>query len=433
MTSDMPCLFHDRTRLDNLRKKSPYVVDIILKSGLGKIQGSSENSKLQFCGMVRLPDGTSTIFLPLSLQEAKGSPVLLMSVLARFGRENSKRSFEAEGSNGNCGLLSVISRLSNDFRAHGLFSERQRVRDRDNGKIDWARTIKRERVFPGTDVFGTFHTTRWVDSRETLLAQVQAAVIREIIEIHGWWLEGLTHHRSRLGNVPRPLQPRRLWPALLQALLPRLFSVRAIRLANWLITYLNENSGADTGKFVFGLADFHTVWESMLRATMRGVESNINSNLPKAVYHRSGNEAAGDAVARSMLTDIVLRDCNGGGERYTIIDAKYYAARNQDSLPGWPDIAKQMFYELALKSLVGDGPQIRNCFVFPRDENPQNALYREVVMHTHDWKKDLVSDPEISPDPLEGFPKIEMVYLPVGVVMEAYRIGGQLDFPPVRP
>ena len=53
-----------------------------------------------------------------------------------------------------------------------------------------------------------------------------------------------------------------------------------------------------------------------------------------------------------MQTDIILEDEIG----YTIIDAKYYSAKSANTAPGWPDIAKQFFYEKALREVV-DSPR----------------------------------------------------------------------------
>ena len=66
-----------------------------------------------------------------------------------------------------------------------------------------------------------------------------------------------------------------------------------------------------------------------------------------------------------MQTDIILEDATS----YTIVDAKYYSAKSAASAPGWPDIAKQMFYEKALHELISnevDLPvEIKSIFAFP--------------------------------------------------------------------
>ena len=70
-----------------------------------------------------------------------------------------------------------------------------------------------------------------------------------------------------------------------------------------------------------------------------------------------------------MQTDIILEDISS----YTIVDAKYYAAKSAESAPGWPDIAKQMFYEKALREVVDTGGApasvIHNVFAFPGNSN----------------------------------------------------------------
>ncbi|WP_153010597.1 hypothetical protein, partial [Falsirhodobacter sp. alg1] len=82
----------------------------------------------------------------------------------------------------------------------------------------------------------------------------------------------------------KPYQPRSLWPVLLEALLPSLYSARSIFLATYLGYYLRDCRASAAGSFVFGVEDFHTVWEVMLRQTLLHVEGNWNARLPHAVY-----------------------------------------------------------------------------------------------------------------------------------------------------
>lgn len=405
--------------LEELELRDPLVFDALRQRGQGKVDA---RKRLHFCGMIRLPGGRTAVFLPLALEDSGSHPSLTMAVLARYGRDVPDRMYDAEGNAGNCGFLSVVSRISDDFRAYGLFSERQRIRGLNAGKPDWARTIKRERLLPESDVFENLVTSRWIDSRETLIAQIQAVIIKEIVQVHGWWLEGLDGHRGRLRDTPRPAYPRHLWPALLQSYLPGLFSARAIRLTGWLIDYLKEGALSSLGPLVFGLDDFHTVWETMLRKTVNGVIRDINQQLPKAYYHPVPGRATAEAAQRSMLTDVVIRSRSEGRELHTILDAKYYKAEGSASLPGWPDIAKQMFYEKALRSVLGKDARIRNCFVFPKGDSTKIGRYLKVDMR--------LVDPHSQMGPIPSFPPIETVYLSMREVMTTYKQRGILDFPP---
>lgn len=180
--------------------------------GMGRVD---EKNTVHFCGLIQHPENGSIVFLP---REAKtGNPVidletasLTMRALARFGAETSKRDFENDGEAGNPGTLAVIKRLADDFRDHGLFSERSRQRTRNAGKSDWTRTVKREIALPnlnGQPVFTDIRTSRTIRSTDALLAQIQAAVIREIRLSHAWWLTGTSGRAQELLSTPRPPFP----------------------------------------------------------------------------------------------------------------------------------------------------------------------------------------------------------------------------------
>jgi hypothetical protein len=291
---------------------------------------------------------------------------------------------------------------------NGLFVERQRISTRNSGKPDWKRTVCRELAFLDDehgDVFPDLATTRSIDSSETLIAQVQAKVLLEIGEAHGWWLDGINARRSELLWQKSPQYAQELWPILLDSLLPRLYSSRSIFLATYLAYYLRNSRLSGSGDLVFGVEDFHSVWEAMLRDTLAGVERGWNEKLPRARYKRGETRSVVPLDRdRSMRTDIVLRDDRG----YTIVDAKYYDGTSEGSVPGWPDIAKQMFYEMALRSVVGREAKIRNVFVFPGEASNPKGFDRVVMV------------PFNGGDRIESFPIVHCHYLPVTQVISQY-------------
>ncbi|EET46268.1 LlaJI family restriction endonuclease [Thalassobium sp. R2A62] len=399
-----PVIHLDRMAVRSLGSKDAPLLDAMNEWGIGKVESKET---IHFCGLVRDKVGRTAIFLPRSMQvHSMSAARLTMKVLARYGQSAANRRFATDGEHGNPGTLAVIQRLAADFQNHGLFVERQRVRCRNSGKPDWKRTVTRERAFVsdgGDEVFPDIATTRSIDSSENLLAQVQAAVMGEIIEQHGWWLEGASARRSELRWQKKPHQPRALWALLLDGLLPQLYSSRSVFLAEYLGHYLRECRASASGSFVFGIEDFHIVWEQMLAETLEGVEPHWNEKLPRAVYETLDGRAS-DAPERRMLTDIVLRTPTG----FTIIDAKYYAANSPNTVPGWPDIAKQMFYEMALRSVVGDEPEIRNCFVFPAPQVGATRFERVQMREVTEGGS------------VTTFPVVECHYLSMDEVISAY-------------
>lgn len=386
---ESPSFFSDREQVSSLAQSFEKVKDVMSRWGIGKID---DRQTVHFCGLIQHPDLGTLVFLP---REAKtnvphqdmkiGS--MTMRALARFATENSEREFESDGETGNLNALSVIARLADDFAANGLFSERVRYKTRNSGKPDWVRTIKHELAVHSNGDQGFYSevsTTRTNRSSEILLAQIQAAVIREIYSAHGWWLQQAGSRRHELFSCGRPPIPRRHWSKALDSMLTTLYSRRSIYVAKYLRHYLMETRASSDGSFVFGVEDFHAVWEAMLRETIirspHDRRRQWNSMLPKPVYLRT-NEQPSERRARGMQADIILENESS----YTIVDAKYYAAKNADTAPGWPDIAKQIFYEKAIREVVDTNTElpvsITNIFVFPGKLN-HGPLSEVVIQHT---------------------------------------------------
>lgn len=415
MRTNLPVFFSDRDPVSHLDRHADDVVQAMRKWGIGRVD---ERDRVNFCGLIHRPEEGAVVFLP---REAKtGDPTfdlqtasLTMKALARFGAETSKRNFANDGESGNPGVLSVIKRLSDDFRDRGLFSERVRHRTRNSGKPNWTRTVTREIAMPGykgQPVFTDIRTSRTASSSDALLAQIQAAVIREIHGAHAWWLSGTSSRRQELLSCLRPPFPRTTWASKLDALLPSLYSARSVFLAEYLRYYLRDTRKSSDGAFVFGVGDFHTVWETMLRETLLrspfDTRRQWNAALPRPVYFHLNSDKR-DPRSRGMQTDIILEDATG----YTIVDAKYYEAKSAETAPGWTDIAKQLFYEKALievLSLEGRLPsRINNVFIFPRNLN--NHCLSKVQMEHVDGSP--VSD---------AFSAIECVYVPMQDCLRLY-------------
>jgi len=420
MRPDRPVFLSDRDPVAALDRHADTVLTAMRERGIGRLD---DQKTVHYCGLIHHPEKGAVVFLPREAKTGNSdvdleTASLTMRALARFGAETSKRDFEDDGEAGNPGALSVIKRLADDFRDRGLFSERIRQQTRNAGKPDWTRTIKRELAMPGhrgQPVFTDIQTSRATRSTDALLAQIQAAVVREIHVAHAWWLSGTSSRRQELLSCPRPPFPRTNWARKLDALLPSLYSGRSIFLAEYLRFYLRETRKSSDGMFVFGVSDFHSVWETMLRETIlrspHDRRRNWNSELPKPVYvlRETGKD---DPRSRGMQTDIILEDNSG----YTIVDAKYYAAKSAESAPGWPDIAKQMFYEKALREVVDiagePANRVDNIFAFPSN-NCDGPLVSAEIRRADGASASTT------------FPPIKCVYVSVRDVLGSYVSGAQ--------
>ncbi|MBJ6371791.1 LlaJI family restriction endonuclease [Sedimentitalea arenosa] len=410
--SAAPHILQDRTDFSQIADEHPELASELRSTRIGVKAG---RSALQFCGLAGVSEERSFVFLPRKSYTGIAERDLItarltMRALARFGRDMTDRLGVATGGEGDTGRLAVVADLAKDFLLYGIFSERSRHRSRTSGKPDWPRTVIREQSYVGSDgsvVYEDIRTTRTKDSHDSLLAQIQAAVLLEIARQHGWWIDGLIGRQDELKRYSQPRLPRTLWATHLRLLLPELYASRAIFLANGLISYLVNDSATRAGETYYGVEDFHTVWEHMLRQVLRGVEAGWNSRLPRPAYRR--NDGGLSVQDRGLQTDIVLRDSSG---TLHVVDAKYYDATYLGNAPGLPDIIKQFFYDIALSS-VASGEAVKGCFVFP-SRMGETAIFTTVEMYHRDGSI------------ASGFPSIECHYLDMVSVLRAYTEGQKI-------
>lgn len=405
-------ILQDRTDLSQLADEHPALASELRSTRIGIKAG---RSALQFCGLAGVSEECSFVFLPrksytgIAEQDLKTAR-LTMHALARFGRDMTDRLGVATGGEGDTGRLAVVADLAKDFLLFGIYSERTRHRSRSSGKPDWPRTVIREQSYVGSDgsvVYQDIRTTRTKDSHDSVLAQIQAVVMLEITRQHGWWIDGLTGREDELKRYTQPRLPRALWATHLRLILPELYASRAIFLANGLISYLVNDSASRAGETYYGVEDFHTVWEHMLRQVLQGVESGWNSRLPRPAYRRNdGGLAMQD---RGLQTDIVIRDSS---ETLHVVDAKYYDATYLGSAPGLSDIIKQFFYDIALSS-IASGEAVKGCFVFP-SRMGEKAAFTTVAMYHRDGS--VASE----------FPTIDCYYVDIVSVLRAYTEGQKI-------
>ena len=393
---DEPRVLQDRVPVQFLEKRYQKLVAELRSKNQGR---TLQKGTVHYCGLACISSSESYVFLPRkarsgSSTENRRIARATMKVLGKYGQDIRDRQRVSSAEEGNVCLISTIQDLADDFLTYGIFAERVRYATVNFGKPNWLRTTTRELAMVssnGNIVYPNIRSSRTLSAHDSILAHIQVAVLLEITTHHGWWLEGLQDRETELKGYALTRFPRFLWSQKLRVLLPNLFAQRAIRLAHSLISYLDENPHQNDGLSLFGVEDFHVVWERMLREVIPGVEGEWNSRLPKPAFKFiSGRQEEG----RGMQTDIVIRD----GTTLKVLDAKYYDATTISNSPGWADIVKQLFYHLALTSVTDD--EVRTgSFVFPSREHGEGPFTQISV---------------------DGFPSINFIYLSTVEVMEAY-------------
>jgi hypothetical protein len=400
-----PEIMFDRMAVNILAKSRPEILRLLISHGFGKTEAKDT---VHYCGLVQSSKGRPVFFLPRQTDASNASKALdsarmTMKAMARFGREVESRRGFARSEIGNSKLIALIHELAEDFRQNGVYSERVRFATRNDGKPHWSRTLGKELPFltdNGEPVFPSIRTRKAVDAHENPLSQIQAVILREILEKHSWWLGGISSRKAELRSYPVPKSPRTDWIRILRSYRQTLYASRALFLIEALCDYINGESGETAGAFLYGVEDFHRIWEQMLRKVLPNVEGGWNAILVKPGYVRTSDNSV--VLKEGMETDIVV----GVGENLCIIDAKYYDATGPNSVPGWPDLVKQIYYHEAMK-IAAPTKSITNCLVFPTNGR-----------HLPEYRSAGVFLSDKSPSP--GFPEIGCQYADTGRVLQAY-------------
>lgn len=421
--SSIPTILIDRMQKDILKRSHPKISQIMERSKLGKL--SSEKENVQFCGLVCALEEqniTSAVFLPRKAKPSGKSDLdtakVTMQVIAKYSRSNAREDISGQDDSGGS-WLSIIKSIADDFTEYGIYSDRHRIQGRNNGKPNWARTIVRETPFVGNNgniVYPDFCSSKTQDNLDNFLAQIQVAVLKAISKDHGWWLTELTKDFSKLQGFRSPSTDRQFWAIKLKASLPRLFSNRAIRLTNYLLKYLERDSYNSKSPLLFGLDDFHNVWEKMLREVLENTEDGWNTKLSRPHFYSDDAAPPKTAPKKQMEMDIIVRQ----GSNLVIVDAKYYDATTIATSPSWPDISKQLMYEIAMKDLMGKegfNGEIHSCFVFPDYLENSGETFTDIRMEYSQSRQP------------SDLPQIKCFYMPIIEVMQAYLNNEKISLP----
>ena len=396
-----------------LRKFGPEIHQALLEAGRGKIP---EKKNVQFCGLLRFGNKAAMFVPKMSLVGDQAQRLecatLTMQTLAKYGREHRDEKGEEASDFDGATSVSVVKFLADDFAQHGLFVDRVREASRNGGKVDWTKTLSRKLPFLTEEdvlVFSKLSQTTNQNRTHGNLSRIQASVLSEIETQHGWWLAGLARQKALLARAPKSTVSSSLWIDQLQVELNTLYSQRSIDLARALIDYLENLKSQKLGRQVFGVENFHSIWELMLQRVIEGVDQSILKDFPKPIYRlrgSSGNEKREDG----MRPDMIVRQ----GTRLHVIDAKYYGATTGAKAPGWSDIVKQLVYDQALGTIIKDGEDVKNWFLFPWKQNGSGPLSHMELVQDNDEKEPF-------------FPEIRCGYLSVKDVMKAYLLNGKIS------
>lgn len=245
-----------------------------------------------------------------------------------------------------------------DFYERGYYKEQEvEYVFSKRGKIDWNRTIKRQRAVIQEDeaYYLDFVTKKNSVDENELITLIHEFCVYESFEKIGWL------YTPYLPAKPRVKFNRMFFANIIREKLSRTFNDKNKQLFTNLLRIIEQQNDNDSKKeFRYGTYRFEYVWQELIDHVF-GV-GDKTKYFPKTTWHVNGSH-----YDNSALEPDTIMICKGD---IYVLDAKYYkygATNKLSDLPESTSVNKQITYgEYVYNNKMTDG-NVYNAFIMPFD------------------------------------------------------------------
>jgi hypothetical protein len=330
--------------------------------------------------------------LPKTEQDLRQDILHLFSVLSEFTSRDDRilpmKKFEAPQSV-DFPINAYLEIINYFMEQNGYYAEKEPAyKTGDRGKIDWSRTIKRQRpiIQANSSPIYTKYTVRYSSPNDkNLITQIHKYCVYESFSKLGWLFT------PYLPEKPLLQRDDKMFLSVLYEKMANTYNDRDKRLFSAMISmieYLDEQPNQK--QFYFGTDRFEYVWEKLIDRVF-GIKDKQNY-FPKTRWTlRTGKKKTNAALEPDT---IMLYD----GKIY-VLDAKYYRfgiTGDPNDLPESSSINKQITYgeyiytQKKFKEKYGEDVPVYNAFIMPYNANnnlfSSNEIFLNIGEATGDWK-----------------------------------------------
>lgn len=330
--------------------------------------------------------------LPKTEQDLRQDILHLFSVLSEFTSRDDRilpmKKFE-DPQSVDFPINAYLEIINYFMEQNGYYAEKEPAyKTGDRGKIDWSRTIKRQRplIQANSSPIYTKYTVRYSSPNDkNLITQIHKYCVYESFSKLGWLFT------PYLPEKPLLQRDDKMFLSVLYEKMANTYNDRDKRLFSAMISmikYLDEQPNQK--QFYFGTDRFEYVWEKLIDRVF-GIKDKQNY-FPKTRWTlRTGKKKINAALEPDT---IMLYD----GKIY-VLDAKYYRfgiSGDPNDLPESSSINKQITYgeyiytQKKFKEKYGEDVPVYNAFIMPYNANnnlfSSNEIFLNIGEATGDWK-----------------------------------------------
>ena len=278
------------------------------------------------------------VVLPLGMSNSSSNEEvrLLLQILTKFYGSTDISHQLGETEIQTSELEEAFVAILNEFKIRGVLKEVERRDFIDSkGSIDWHRTLQKivPRISNGNLVFLKFIISSKNYNEMQKISLINKYCIRIAQKYYGWLI-----HTPAIDSVSLPISEEASI-ALIRKELRNTFLDHKKRVLQACLSILKLSHGAQSGKYVFGTANFHLIWERLVEKVF-GSEKR-EEYYPSASWRLwDGNICNGG----HLRPDSIIENENN----LIILDSKYYkygVTKKLSDLPGMESIGKQILYK----------------------------------------------------------------------------------------
>ena len=262
----------------------------------------------------------------------------------------------------NCSIFEAMFFLLEDYVENGLFSERiKEYSTLPRGKVCWKKTLQSNKLITEKGLFFPNVYYQSASSQENLVTLLDVSCLHVAKNELFFLFDDFSLPPESIDN------PSEYVPYLINKL-SKTYIDREKNILLAMISILGSKSSelGATSRDI-GTSSYFAVWEYMLRQVYGN--ENESKYYPQGMYQMDGSP---EKKASELRPDIINKE----GNRYYILDAKYYPygeTKALRDLPNSESIAKQVIYGKYVHDYYGSD-EVFNAFVIPSSE--KGALYK---------------------------------------------------------
>ena len=258
--------------------------------------------------------------------------------------------------------------LIQDYISNGYYFEKETIyKETNNGKINWNRTIKREKSYIDND---NIFFLKFIRRKTNILGDELITLLHKTCVYESFEKWGFMYFDKNISEKPQiDIKDAERYIPIIKSKLAKTFSDRYKMLFTHMINVIEHNAKfSEKVEYKYGVDYFHPVWEMMIDKVF-GISKEEKANYyPSAEWHIINKMPF---EVSNLRPDTIMKY---GGDTY-VLDAKYYGKDDNDNqrLPATSDINKQITYGKHVEEV--DKKEPYNAFLIPSNNKERFKFY----------------------------------------------------------